>query len=443
MLNIAREGFATFSRVVDSGLTGQTWPLVKTQSQPVDPTQPIDLVDRRPELERKKQRGARIHVPANSLVSPTGVLPTGPLTAHLATLIIGDGEAPGDWGAMLGGRETNLISYGAAFVEFRDAAGTKYNLAASKEAEVEMFPPSSMLLGAPTDTRLWSYDESDGYWKESGGSRRVAASGSFVGKVKHFSTINTDLEKDQAACLKALIYPPIPTGVKLRVTDPTGAVFTQAFEFVLDAGMNAVYRLPANTDVRLDLLDADGSPYDGVVLLEEIPGVPLAGNVVNTGAPIPAGQSLWPPEPYEPCKLVILREANEPTATSFLAFKGAGNLAQAEGYYSVVDPDENGDGVGERTTFGAWWTKNGFVFDANGVPTNAVRTSYLNFNDLGSGRDMYFLQRPDGTVRHTSRTTVCSTRITATPTWRPIATLRGRRCVWNTDRWTGRGPRGS
>jgi hypothetical protein len=32
------------------------------------------------------------------------------------------------------------------------------------------------------------------------------------------------------------------------------------------------------------------------------------------------------------------------------------------------------------------------------VPTNAVRTSYLNFNDLGSGRDMYFLQRADGTV---------------------------------------------
>lgn len=48
--------------------------------------------------------------------------------------------------------------------------------------------------------------------------------------MKHFSTINTDLEKDDDACLKVLIYPPIPTGVKLRVTDPTGAAFTQAFE---------------------------------------------------------------------------------------------------------------------------------------------------------------------------------------------------------------------
>lgn len=197
VLNIAREGFAAFSRVVDSGLTGQTWPLVKTQSQPVDPTQPIELVDSRPELERKKQRGVRIRVPANALVGPTGTAPTGPLTAHLATLILGEGEAPGDWGAMLGGNETNLISYGAAFVEFRDAAGAKYNLAFGMEAEVEMFPQSNMLRGAPPSARFWSYDEADGYWKPTGGSNFAAGTGSFIGKVRHFSTINTDLEKDQ------------------------------------------------------------------------------------------------------------------------------------------------------------------------------------------------------------------------------------------------------
>jgi len=350
------------------------------------------LVDRRPELDRKKLKGTRIHVPANALVGPTGAAPTGLLTAHHATLNTADGEAPGDWGAMLGGRETNLISYGATFVEFRDAAGVKYNLAPGMEAKVEMFTPPGMLAGAPANAKLWSYDEADGFWKESGGANFSAGSGSFDGRVKRFSTINTDLEKDQAACLKVLIYPPIPTGVKLRVTDPTGTVFPQAFEFVLDAGINAVYRLPANTNVRLELFNADSSPYAGTILLEEVPGVPLVGNIVNTGPPIPAGQSLWPPEPYETCKLVILREAKAPTANSFLVFKGKGDLAKANGYYSAVDPNS------ERTTLGAWWTKNGFVFDANGIPTNAVRTSYLNFNDLGSGRDMYFLQRGDGTV---------------------------------------------
>lgn len=391
VLNIEREGFALFSRIVDSGLTGQTWPLVKAQSETVDPSGPIVLVDKRPELERKKMRGTRIHVPANALVDPSGAPPTGMLTAHLATLNIADGEAPGDWGAILGGQETNLISYGATFVEFRDAAGVKYNLAPGMEAKVEMFAPPTMLAGAPANARFWSYDEADGFWKESGGGSFLAG-GSFDGIVKHFSTINTDVEKDDDACLKVLIYPPIPTGVKLRVTDPTGTVFAQTFEGVLDAGINAVFRLPSNTEVRLELFKADGSPYGGAVLLEEEPGVPLPGNTVNTGPPIPAGQPSFPPEPYEPCKLVILREANEPTANSFLVFKGAGDGAHAAGYYSAVDPNN------ERLTLGAWWSKNGFTFDASGIPTNAVRTSYLNFNDLGSGRDMYFLQRVDGTV---------------------------------------------
>lgn len=389
VLTISRSGYATFSRVVDSGVTGQRWPLVKAQSESVDPTRPIDLVDKRPELDRRRLRGSRIHIAPNSLVGPTGTAPTGMLTAFIATLDISDGEAPGDWGAMAGGRETNLISLGATFVEFRDAAGVKYNLAPGRDAKIEQFPPFSMVPTAPATAKLWSYDEADGFWKESGISNRSATTGFFEGTVKHFSTINTDIEKDDDSCLKILIYPPIPTGVKLRVTS---AAFGQAYEGVLDAGINAVFRLPNNTDVQLTLKNADNSPYGGAVLLEEVPGVPLPSNTVNTGPPLPPGQSSFPPEPYEPCKLVILREANEPTANSFLVFKGKGTQAQADGYYAAVDPNN------ERTTLGAWWTKNGFTFDASNNPTNGVRTSYLNFNDLGSGRDMHFLQRPDGTV---------------------------------------------
>ncbi|HSE64301.1 MAG TPA: hypothetical protein VLG15_11895, partial [Thermoanaerobaculia bacterium] len=360
--------------------------------------------DKRPELERQRIRGMRVRVPANALVDANGAPPSGPLTALLATLNIADAEAPGDWGARRGATETNLISYGAGFVQFVDAAGTVYNLRPGVSAEVELFPSPSMLPTAPPSTRTWSYDETTGFWQVSGSSTRTA-SGSYVNKVSHFSTINTDLEKDQAACLGILIYPPIPTGVKLRVTDPTGAVFGQSFEFVLDAAINAVYRLPANTDVRLELLNADGTPYGSTVLLEEVPGVQLAANVVNTGPPIPAGESLWPEAPYvPPCKLVILREANEPTANVFLTFKQIGSLNQANAYYAAVDP------TSERETLAEWWVANGFQFpdvNGNGVlddpdfgapPTNAVRTSYLNYNDLGSGRDMYFKGNPDGTA---------------------------------------------
>jgi hypothetical protein len=389
VLNISRAGYALFSRVVDSGLTGQTWALVKAQSQSVDPTGPIDLTDTRPELERNKMRGTRIRIPANALVGPGGAAPTGALTAYLATLNIADGEAPGDWGAIAGSRETNLISYGATFVEFRDSSGQKYNLAPGAQAELEMFAPSGMAPGAPANIKLWSYAEADGFWKVSGSASFSSTNGSFKGKVSHFSTINADVEKDDDACLKVLIYPPISTGVKLRVTS---SAFSQSFEFVLDAAINGVFRLPSQTDVQLQLFEADGSGYAGNVLLEEVPGEPLPGNVVNTGPAIPSGQGSFPPEPYETCKLVIMREANEPTANAFLAYKGQGDADKANGYYAAVDPNN------ERETLGEWWDKNGFTFDANGQPTNGVRTSYLNFNDLGSGRDMHFLKRADGTV---------------------------------------------
>jgi hypothetical protein len=405
VMNIKKTGYALFSRVVDAPLTGQTWKLVKAQSETVYPTQPITLVDKRPELERRKLKGMKVVIPAGGLVDSEGKAPTGPLTANLATLDIADGEAPGDWGAMLGGKEKNLISYGAGFVEFLDGAGKVYNLSGGVAAEVEFFPSSAILPSAQATAKSWSYNEKTGYWETNGTATLVPATSSFVNKVTHLSTINTDIEKDEAACLGVLIYPPISTGVKLRVTDPTGTVFSQAYEFVLDAAINAVYRLPANTDVQLDLLNADGSAYSGTVLLEEVPGVPLAGNVVNTGSAIPSGESLWPPEPYvPPCKLVILREANEPTGNVFLTYKGVGSETQAQAYYAAVDP------LGNRDTLREWWETNRFEFaDANGngtiddeemfePPTNAIRTSYLNDNDLGSGRDMYFLKHADGTV---------------------------------------------
>jgi hypothetical protein len=88
--------------------------------------------------------------------------------------------------------------------------------------------------------------------------------------------------------------------------------------------------------------------------------------------------------------------ASDPSPTpppnpSFLNLKGPGSPDGANKYYAAVDPN------GLRTTLGDWWHQNGF--DRNtGQAAGQVRTSYLNFNDLGSGRDMYLLQHADGTV---------------------------------------------
>ncbi|MEQ1727364.1 MAG: carboxypeptidase regulatory-like domain-containing protein, partial [Vicinamibacterales bacterium] len=389
VLNIRKPGFALFSRVVDAGSTGQTWRLVRAQQQTVDPTQPIVLVDKRPELEKRKAKGVTIRVPAKALVDAAGKPAAGPLTAYLATFDIGGGEAPGDWGAMQDSVETNLISYGAGFVEFVDAAGATYNLAPGSQAEIELYPPATMLAAAPAGAPMWAYDEKDGYWKVSGSGQFEKATGKFVGRVEHFSAFNTDIAFEDAACLKVLLYPPLPVGARLRISDPSGVHFTQTFEFVLDRPLRGIYRLPANVDVKLELQDPAGNAY-GNLVLEEEGGVELPGDIVNTGNPIPDGETLWPEEPYKTCKLVILRldEASDPSI--FLTFKGEGSAVKAEKYYDAVDPDDL------RETLGEWWSTNGFTLGADGWPDNAERTSYLNDNDLGSGRDMYFRELGGG-----------------------------------------------
>ncbi len=392
VVNIRKEGFALFSRVVDAGETGQTWRLVRAQAQVVDPTRPIVLVDNRPELEKRRAKGVTVRVPAGALVDPAGNRATGPLTAYLATFDIAGGEAPGDWGAMQGGKETNLISYGAGDVEFVDAAGTFYNLAPGTQAEIEVVPPATMMAAAPAGAPMWSYDQTDGYWKESGTGTFDAATGRFIGKVKHFSPFNADLTFGDSACMKVLLYPPLPVNSRLRLTDPSSAHFTQTIEFVLNRPLYPIFRLLPGIDVQLQLLDPSGNSY-GNLVVEEVPGTPLPGAIVNTGvAVIPAGTPAWLDEPFTPCKLVTLRLDVATQPSVFLSFKQEGSDPKAEKYYAAVDPAHL------RDTLGEWWTTNGFTLGADGWPDNAIRTSYLNDNDLGSGRDMYFRDLGGGRI---------------------------------------------
>jgi hypothetical protein len=403
VMNISKPGYALLSRLFDVGSTGQVWRLIRTQVTTVDPSKDIQVVDNRPELKEKRQRGVRFSIPANSLVDSDGKPPTGLINASVATLDIAQGEAPGDWGAIEGGKEVNLVSYGAVFVEFTDSAGKKYNLAPQKAAEIALPAPTSLVAVAPQAAQFWSYDTNDGFWKPFGTATFDKVKSTYAGKIDHFSTINTDLSKSTASCLKVVLDSTIPAGLKLRITDPTGgAVFGQAFEFAMDQSINAVYRLPPNANVKLEVIDSTGKTIPNVAV-EETPGSPLPNNIVNSGPALPPGHTLWPPFPYDDCKAVTLKLVI-PTQASFLVFggeaqSGTGSGPGADAYYNAVDPPDPSKNPpkGRRTTLGDWWTTNGFD-SQTGAASGEVRTSYLNNNDLGSGRDMHVLQHSDGTV---------------------------------------------
>ena len=108
------------------------------------------------------------------------------------------------------------------------------------------------------------------------------------------------------------------------------------------------------------------------------------------------GNNLWPPYPYAECGVPVTLEADpvnlpyygDLDATGRPAFLTGpqGQFLPADGeqtatdYYDTIDP-----GNATNPTLSAWWTNHGFSGTDGSGGTSA---QYLNFNDLGFGRDM-------------------------------------------------------
>lgn len=313
LLNLSHPDFADDSHVSRLPLVGQRWPLVRAQVESFDPTQPIDLLDRRPELATGGLGGARLALPPNSLVDELGRAPAGQVRAAIATLDVANGEGPNDWAVRSpdGRREGYLVSYGAVFVRFTDpSGGIDYQLRDGRRADLTLpvLPSMRSHTGVAPTAPFWYYDTGDGYWKQNGESVFDPAREAYVGQVDHLSTINTDIAKfDNAACLKITLDPSVATGQTLSIRYHSGGTaFGQTPTFVMADTVNAAYRLPANTNVLLELLDA-GNEVVGNLVVEDPPGNPLVNTVVGTGPALPPGSSLWPPAPYTPCKPIVLR----------------------------------------------------------------------------------------------------------------------------------------
>ena len=312
ILAISHRDYADVAHTSRTPLVDQLWPLVRAQVSEVDPTAPVTVIDDRPELEDNLAFGASFSLPANALVDAQGNPPAGMVRAAIATLDLTRGEGPTDWGVRgADGREGYLVSYGAVFLQFSDAAGgTVYQLRSgvSGQLSLPVLPTMRDHVAAAPSAPFWYYDEREGDWKKAGDSTYDAATGAYRGTVDHLSTINTDIAKfDNAACLAITLDPSIPTGHKLRIRYHSGGTaFGQVPVFVMNDTLNAAYRLPANTNVLLELLNASDAVF-GNLVVEDPPGTALVNTVINTGAALPDGADLWPPAPYTPCKPVTLR----------------------------------------------------------------------------------------------------------------------------------------
>lgn len=440
VLNVRHPQYAVLSRIHDRSAAGNTYPLIRAQTLVVDPTQPINLVDtqsggpcgspggvytpaitpladlrssksttetgnQETNTEPCRHRGARLLLPAFSLVDALGVQAVGPVTASTATLNPERRALPGDYQAFdSGGTRSELLSFGAVYAEFRDASGNLLNLKPGTTAEVRIPVSDLQLPVAAPQIALWSYDEGTGFWVEEGiASLTNTADGwMYVGQTQHFSTINMDVAGSDpafATCVRLQLDASLSgwTDLVLRAYVSYNGDSVQVKETALDGSdYHAIYRIPYGSGfppntLRLELRGTYGGLQ--VVLLDDI---------INTDArPKMTGTNLWPPYPYtecgdpitlaaEPVNLPYYGDIDATGRPAFLTgpygtFLPEDGETVATDYYAAIDPSSL------KTTLGDWWDENGFD-PTDGSALGAVRAAYLNFNDLGFGRDMHCLE---------------------------------------------------
>jgi hypothetical protein len=345
--------------------------------------------------------GARLILPAGALVDANQRAAGGLVTAQLATLNPSRRSLPGDYRAIDGNQNAvEMLSYGALYAQFRDSAGRPLNLKTGTSAEIQVPIPLEQQASAKASIAMWSYDEKRGIWVEEGKAikKQTPQGPMYVGKTKHFSTLNMDVagsDPAQATCVRFQLGSSLSgwTNLIVRAYVSYGGTAVQVKETALNSDQyHAIYRIPyappappPNT-LRLELRGTYGGQE--VVLLN---------NIINTDSPRPkmTGTDLWPPYPYTECGDVITLEADpvnlpyygDIDATGRPAFLTGpyGQFAPANGeqiatdYYNTIDP-----GNATNPTLSAWWTNHGFAADGTG----GTRAAYLNHNDLGFGRDM-------------------------------------------------------
>lgn len=388
VLNISRRGYAELSRRLLQPTRGRTFTLTEAFAQPINPFADNTVVDARKEWQqatfkdprgeqrRYTRRGGQVRVSKDTLVDAQGNPPqaaAGPFTAYIATVDPVTETMLGDFSAESSdGKDVVLFSLGALFFEVRDAAGQEYNLKPGATADMEI-PVQDPILGAeqvPSKIDMWTYDLAAGTWRELADAAAFTGS-AFKTQVASFSTKNADIEKTTPACIRVQLDTTLPADgtyvARVDVTVSPGSV--RRYEVTLDDENNVIYNLPENAPYVIELFD--GAPPGGV-LRQTIPG--------NTG---PAwGSTGVPPYPYADCATTFIEEEAVNLGVSFLTRKGTGSAGDAAAYLGDIDP------LGLRPTLGDFWVQNGFNADGSG----GVRTSFINHNDLGFGRDMHCLE---------------------------------------------------
>ncbi len=201
--------------------------------------------------------GLIIALPANGVVTAgSGAAYTGTVSvaAHWINPVATDlnETMPGDLrGIATDGSLKTLTTYGMAAVELTGASGELLQIATGKKATLTLNIPSSILATAPATIPLWSFDETNGLWKQEGEATKTG--NTYVGEVSHFSFWNCDVPNNYVHFDCTIVTPsgsPVPFAiVKISVAgNPANARYgyTDSSGFVEGA-------IPDNANLLLEV----------------------------------------------------------------------------------------------------------------------------------------------------------------------------------------------
>ena len=193
--------------------------------------------------------GLIIALPANAVVNAaTNAAYSGTVNvaAHWINPVGADlnQTMPGDLrGIATDGSLKLLTTYGMAAVELTGGSGELLQIATGKKATLTMPVPASLMATAPATIPLWSFDETNGLWKQEGTANKTGST--YVGEVSHFSFWNCDVPNNYVQFNCTIIDQagePVPYAiVRLTVVGSTNMAYgyTNAAGYVSGAVPNS------------------------------------------------------------------------------------------------------------------------------------------------------------------------------------------------------------
>ncbi len=417
VLNIESPNYSLKSKIYFKEAIGETYKLVPTYTQRFDPKTPIDIVEQedkfthfdsrvqvltqgnKRETKSNKRTAARVRIPANAIVDAKGKIVTENVTVSIRAIDVFNDEAlmPGDFGALNGGQQARLETFGAVDVQIRSVANpsVKYNLNPASKAQIEIPISSVIANGASRNTKmpLWDYNPNTGLWDEIG--KLENKGNSYNGTTNKFSVLNADVVSSNATMMKLIdnVNNPLPNGnitIQLSAPSASGGADFKA-QITINRSING------NLPVLVPRL-ATNTVYTIVVISN--------GIVLNTLNPrtlgVVAGAEQWDPNvtnasypnSNDPNVVVVkllpdiltLSQAQKDRFLSYI--ENANGASDAENYYHLIGAlDANGDGVdGDELTFTTWKNRAGFDPATGRGNANAV---YFNAGDLNFWRSMH------------------------------------------------------